>query len=335
MADTSELGHSELGYSHDNLRHVVITATCWALVLSTLAVVLRLVCRRMMKTKWFLDDYLMIVALFFEYVISLAGVVLLYNGLGTHKYYVPPDDLEVYMKTLPSGTFLYPLCITFVKLSIVTFYKRLFPVKPMAIAANVVGLIVILWCLAVCLVGAMTCIPFRKLWQPQVPGRCINLAQFHYGLQIPNILTDAVILVMPMRVVWSLQVSRARKIILSGIFLLGLVTLIFDIVRLVAMVEVSEAGSDITYEQVSPSVWTCIEPAVGITAACLPSMRPLFNRFPRIPWQKLSLRSNDPSEERVNRQPPDIKCTTIVRVNSEKVDTSVGGRSESASDESV
>lgn len=28
--------------------------------------------------------------------------------------------------------------------------------------------------------------------------------------------------------------------------------------------------------QVPSSVWTCIEPAVGITAACLSNMRPLF-----------------------------------------------------------
>ncbi len=53
----------ERGYSHDNLRHVVITATCFALIISTIAVILRLACRRITKTKLFLDDYLMIAAL--------------------------------------------------------------------------------------------------------------------------------------------------------------------------------------------------------------------------------------------------------------------------------
>ncbi|KAE8355444.1 hypothetical protein BDV28DRAFT_146119 [Aspergillus coremiiformis] len=327
MADTSTIPQSELGYSHDNLRPVVITATCLALVLSTASVILRLVCRRIMKTKWFVDDYLIIGALIFEYGISFAGVVLLYHGLGTHIYFVPPDDLVVYMKTLSSGTFLYPLCITFVKLSILAFYKRLFPVKPMVISVHLVGSIVLLWCIAVCLVGAMTCIPFRKLWEPLVPGRCINLSQFYYGLQIPNILTDAVILVMPLRVVWNLQVPKAQKILLSGIFLLGLLTLIFDIVRLVAMVELSSAGTDITYTQVSPSVWTCIEPAVGITAACLPSMRPLFNRFPRLSWHKLSLRSQSRGED-INSQPQDIQCTTVFRMASKKANTSAGERFE-------
>ncbi|KAL2838977.1 hypothetical protein BJY01DRAFT_219550 [Aspergillus pseudoustus] len=50
-------------YPHDSLRHVVITATSFALSISTIAVILRLLCRRITKTKWFLDDYLMIGAL--------------------------------------------------------------------------------------------------------------------------------------------------------------------------------------------------------------------------------------------------------------------------------
>ncbi|OGM43971.1 hypothetical protein ABOM_007989 [Aspergillus bombycis] len=237
---------SNVRHAHDNLRHVVITATCFALILSTTSVVLRLVCRRMMKTKFFLDDYFMIVALIFEYGITMAGVVLLYNGLGTHIPLVPSDNLTVYMKMLSSGTFLYTGCITFVKLSILNFYKRLFPVKPMVISVNAVASLVIVWCVAVYIVGAMTCIPFRKLWDPTVPGRCINLPQFYYGLQIPNILTDAIILVMPIRLVWNLQIPKTQKILLSGIFLLGFLTLIFDIVRLVALVALSESGNDIT-----------------------------------------------------------------------------------------
>lgn len=45
-------------------------------------------------------------------------------------------------------------------------------------------------------------------------------------------------------------------------------TLIFDIVRLISLIDLSKAGDDIT------CVWTCIEPAVGIVAACLSNMRP-------------------------------------------------------------
>lgn len=64
MADSSSTEQSpDLGYSHDDLRHVVITATSFALILSTVSVILRLLCRVVTKTKMFLDDYLIIIAL--------------------------------------------------------------------------------------------------------------------------------------------------------------------------------------------------------------------------------------------------------------------------------
>lgn len=91
----------------------------------------------------------------------------------------------------------------------------------MILAANSVGAIVILWCFGVCLIGGVACIPLEKLWNPAIPGGCIDLAKFYYGLQIPNIVTDAVILALPMKHVWNLQVPRAQKIMLTGIFCLG------------------------------------------------------------------------------------------------------------------
>lgn len=52
-------------------------------------------------------------------------------------------------------------------------------------------------------------------------GGCMNLSKFYYGLQIPNIATDAIILVMPMPIVWKLPISKAQKTGLSAIFVLG------------------------------------------------------------------------------------------------------------------
>jgi len=134
---------------------------------------------------------------------------------------VPADQLVVYMKTLSSGGFLYTACITCIKLSILAFYKRLFPVKPMVLAVNIVAAVIILWCVGVFITSAVVCVPFRKLWEPTIPGTCIDLAKFYYGLQIPNILTDAIILVMPLRVVWNLKMPRAQRVLLTAIFMLG------------------------------------------------------------------------------------------------------------------
>jgi hypothetical protein len=109
----------------------------------------------------------------------------------------------------------------FIKLSILALYQRLFPIKGMKRAVNAVSLIVILWAACGILAGCFTCIPTEKLWHPMIEGGCMNLSKFYYGLQIPNIATDAIILLMPMHIVWNLPISKAQKLGLSAIFVLG------------------------------------------------------------------------------------------------------------------
>ncbi|CDM30642.1 hypothetical protein DTO013E5_2422 [Penicillium roqueforti] len=294
------------GYEHDNLRHVVVTSTCFAFILSTTAVGFRIISRKINGSGLFVDDWLIIIALIFEYGISIAGVVLLYNGLGTHIVEISPEQLVIYLKTLFTGSILYTGCIASIKLSILMLYRRLFPVKSMKYAVSIVSLIVILWAACGILAGCFICIPTEKLWHPMLPGGCMNLSKFYYGLQVPNIATDAIILLMPMHIVWNLPISKVQKLGLSGIFILGVLTLIFDIIRLVVLIQLSTQGEDITYNQVPASVWTCIEPAVGIVAACLSNMRPLFKVIHTKVWSRLSSRyathTNNPSDSQINEK---------------------------------
>lgn len=109
----------------------------------------------------------------------------------------------------------------FIKLSILALYRRLFPTRGMKIAVNTTSLIVIVWAACGILAGCFICLPTEKLWHPMMEGSCISLGKYYYGLQIPNILTDAIILVMPMYIVWNLQISKAQKLGLSGILVLG------------------------------------------------------------------------------------------------------------------
>lgn len=61
MADSAS--QTATGYDHHNLRHVVITSTCFAFILSTVAVGFRVISRKLNGTGLYLDDFLMIGAL--------------------------------------------------------------------------------------------------------------------------------------------------------------------------------------------------------------------------------------------------------------------------------
>lgn len=47
---------------------------------------------------------------------------------------------------------------------------------------------------------------------PTKPGNCINMVSFYYGLQIPNVITDAVILIIPLKEVVGLDLPANQKV---------------------------------------------------------------------------------------------------------------------------
>jgi hypothetical protein len=91
----------------------------------------------------------------------------------------------------------------------------------MILAVNTVAAFILLWAVSVCVVGTMLCLPVNKFWDSSVEGSCLDAATFYYGMQIPNIITDTVLLVMPMKFVWALPISKAQRLLLSGVFIVG------------------------------------------------------------------------------------------------------------------
>ena len=58
----------------------------------------------------------------------------------------------------------------------------------------------------------------EKIWNPQLPGKCIGLEAFYYGAQIPNVLTDIFIIVIPIHENYQLELPLGQKLSLIGIF---------------------------------------------------------------------------------------------------------------------
>jgi hypothetical protein len=104
---------------------------------------------------------------------------------------------------------------------------------------NVLITIVAVWGAGIILTAFFLCVPMEKNWYPQVEGTCIPIIPFYYGLQIPNIITDLLIIVVPIREVLLLQLNKRLKTGAITMFALGIITLVFDIVRLVALLELT------------------------------------------------------------------------------------------------
>ena len=110
----------------------------------------------------------------------------------------------------------------FPKLSILGFYLRIFTKKPYRITAYVLGGIIIANGIAGVISSLCTCQPFAARWNLSIPNaHCIDTVQYWRWISLANIITDVVMLVLPLPVVWTLQVSTTQKYGLTFIFLTG------------------------------------------------------------------------------------------------------------------
>lgn len=117
----------------------------------------------------------------------------------------------------------YILTITFGKFSILLLYCSLFQSKRFALYAKIIAAVVVAWAVGSIFGVVLHCVPVEGYWDLQVRRCwwCIDSVKFFAGNAIPNIITDTAILVLPMPKIWHLQLSTQRKIVVSGMFLVG------------------------------------------------------------------------------------------------------------------
>jgi hypothetical protein len=117
-----------------------------------------------------------------------------------------------------------------------------------------------------------------------VPGTCIDANKFIIVNQAFNVLMDFVILVLPVPMIWNLHRAWQDKLALNGVFALGAFVCFASIYRIVVLFWISP--TDPTYTVYQATLWTHVEPSVGLICSCLPIIRGLF------PALKLKNRSN-------------------------------------------
>jgi hypothetical protein len=118
---------------------------------------------------------------------------------------------------------LYATTVPMVKLSVLLLYHRIFR---LTWTLYLCAFLSIGYTISVSTAISLACVPTSYFWtqwvDPLSGGYCrINLYLFYLWNGVANLLTDVIILCLPMPIVWRLQMPRSQKWAISGIFLLG------------------------------------------------------------------------------------------------------------------
>lgn len=195
-----------------------------------------------------------------------------------------PEARKAATPDIPRAT--YGVQITFIfayvfpKLSILFLYRRIFPSRTMHI---------MVWCLigfmivdgiAFLFPAIFLCNPPHKFWAEGkvAPGTCINNVAYNRAIPPPNILTDLIMLIMPIPTVIKLKAPVARRVGVLITFLTGSVGLVASIVRWAYFLRFSIKSSSVEITA-TLDMLAIIEPSMYTLAACMPPMRALLKRI--------------------------------------------------------
>lgn len=176
--------------------------------------------------------------------------------------------------------FAYVCSINCIKLSLLCLYNRIFSQHShprLRKASIALGVFITFYGIAHICVDMLQCIPLSGLWDPTVKAYCYPFATQIYTIAAINILTDMAVLLLPIRPIWHLQISHARKAQLTAMFTLGGLVCIVSIARMFFIGKMNSA--DPTWDDVDIGFCSGIELFLGIVAASLPACRPLLVRL--------------------------------------------------------
>lgn len=148
--------------------------------------------------------------------------VVVSMGLGLHVQYVGAAVVKQMIPFVVAFDVIYIWSLAGSKLSVLLLYYRVFQFGYFKGAAWGLGMIVTSWALAATLLALFLCTPIEKLWFPEVPGHCMSTTVVRLLNSGVSILTDVLILCLPIPAIWSLQQALwTQKIGLTLVFALG------------------------------------------------------------------------------------------------------------------
>ncbi|KAI1776582.1 hypothetical protein F4818DRAFT_353642 [Hypoxylon cercidicola] len=243
-------------------------------------------------SKWQLDDYLM----------PLTGVVLTLKTITVHivaqtfqgltnsymtdeeRAALDPDSTEYFNRQWGSKIQLiawsfYVFVLWASKVCVTVFYGRLtsgLMLMHLRLRVRIAYVLLGITYIFVALSLLIACEPMSKYWQinPDPGDLCYPAnSKFRvFAVLIPNILTDAYLLSIPLPLLWVANIGLRRKVSLMMLFSGAFFVAAASTVRGVAILEAGPEGA------VTGSEWACRETFVAIVVTNLPIIHPFFRK---------------------------------------------------------
>ncbi|KAL4882178.1 hypothetical protein BJY04DRAFT_217500 [Aspergillus karnatakaensis] len=267
------------------------------IMLASLALIsygLRVFCR-ITRGSWSVEDWIMTVALI-PFCVLVAGCLGgAFNGIGIHVDRLQQPGNERYQAEGQKFFLIFEVgycaAIIPIKLSISWMLIRVAEGRKIYIyiqyatiavftLMNVIALIFILInCIPIEYVD-----PYKAAWDPTLlekGGHCQPahvLTDVYYACTAVNIVTDWITALMPVPLLWNVQLDRSSKGAVIGLMSLGIFASLSACVRLKYTINLTNQ-TDFLFAVADVVIWGFAENAIGMIVGNVATLRPLFRSF--------------------------------------------------------
>ncbi|CAH0040409.1 unnamed protein product [Clonostachys rhizophaga] len=269
-------------------------------VLALVATLLRCYVRVFLVKSFGVDDYFMVLALVLFIAFVASALVGVHFGAGRHLTDILPQVNTKHAIQCWWFCYLwYCLSITAVKISICWFLLRVIVKRiHLWIIYFVLGLNIVSG-VAFFFITLLQCKPVYAFWDREVPGDCLGMdaviaVTYVYGAC--GIICDFTCTILPMVIIWGLNMNKRSKWVLMPIMTLACVASAATVVRFVYCKDAKDP--DFLYATINIVIWSTIEQGVAIMAGSLATLRPLLRQVA----QNLGFSSTGPSELKDTRE---------------------------------
>ncbi|KAI0470745.1 hypothetical protein GGR56DRAFT_660360 [Xylariaceae sp. FL0804] len=188
-------------------------------------------------------------------------------------------NIGLILRLLFAYQILYCFCIASAKLSVLCLYLRVFVEKKIRITAKIAIGVVLAGTFGNFLQPWLMCQPFQALYDPTITdAKCGDELASLVAMGVFQVVTDFVILGLPLLSLWKLKMRPRRKLALMGVFLVGFITTIVGIIRLANLTTV-QLETNLPGTMVIADFLTTLEPNLGLLCVSLPMLAGLFKSW--------------------------------------------------------
>ncbi|KAH7150720.1 hypothetical protein DER46DRAFT_538101, partial [Fusarium sp. MPI-SDFR-AT-0072] len=194
-------------------------------------------------------------------------------GAGYHAWEIPKNKYYNWLKWFYVSTVIYCPAAFFTKTTILLVIARVFAVERRVS----IGIRFFVWASLVAytpmeFVRIFVCSPIRTLWDPLVKhGRCLNQRKVFFASLALAILTDTIILLIPIPLVYKMNAPARTKVKIALLLGVGGLATSFTIFRTYKVAKFLNSD-DNTVDYTPIEMLISLEITIGFVCSCFPSL---------------------------------------------------------------